>query len=246
MKIVAFTGAGMSKDSGLDTFRRGGTWDQMDVRDVAYVDRWWRSDEDRARMLDFYNRRRREVKAAQPNAGHLALAELEKAGHDVLIVTQNIDDLHERAGSTNVIHLHGEIMKVRPDGDEDTHLSWTEDLNLGDLHGGVQLRPHVVWFGEGLPRFEEAFALATQPGMDALLVIGTTLEVGPANLCALCTKAERVFLIDPDPPEFGLIDPGDRYGRTRAHPDVREIREGAVTGVPKVVRAMLAGRTKTG
>ncbi|RYG34862.1 NAD-dependent deacylase, partial [bacterium] len=208
-------------------------------RDVAYVDRWWRSDEDRQRMLDFYNRRRREVKLAKPNAGHLALAELERAGHQVFIVTQNIDDLHERAGSTDVIHLHGEIMKVRPDGDEDQTLSWTEDLNLGDLHEGVQLRPHVVWFGEGLPRFEDAFAKATVPDVEALLVIGTTLEVGPANLCAFCTAAPTVYLVDPDPPEFHLVDfENPRRGRRR-HPDVREIREGAATGVPRVIADLM-------
>ncbi|CAN5608472.1 NAD-dependent deacylase [soil metagenome] len=238
MKIVAFTGAGISKESGLDTFRKGGTWDNLNVRDVAYVDRWWRSDEDRQRMLDFYNRRRQEVRSAQPNDAHRALAELEKEGHRVTVITQNIDDLHERAGSTRVIHLHGEIMKARPDGDEETLVAWTEDLNLGHLHEEVQLRPHVVWFGEGLPRFDEAFEAATDPDVDVLIVVGTTLEVGPANLCAFCTLAPTVYLVDPDPPEFFRIDPNSRHGRQRPRPDVRLVAEGAVSGMAKVAREL--------
>lgn len=235
MKIVAFTGAGISKESGLDTFRKGGTWDNLNVRDVAYVDRWWRSEEDRQRMLDFYNGRRRDVRNAEPNGAHRALAELEGNGHSITVITQNIDDLHERAGSSRVIHLHGEIMKARPDGDEETLLPWTEDLNLGHLHEGVQLRPHVVWFGEGLPRFEEAFEAATHPDVDVLIVVGTTLEVGPANLCAFCTLAPTLYLVDPDPPRFVRMDLEDPYQREKTHPDVRIVREGAVTGMAKVL-----------
>ncbi len=151
MKIVVFSGAGISKESGLDTFRKGGLWDGFSVEDVAYVTKWWSGDPvARARMLDFYNKRRREVLDAQPNAAHKALAELEQAGHEVTVITQNIDNLHERGGASNVIHLHGEIMMVRPEDDEEALIPWEEDVLLGDLHKGSQLRPHVVWFGEGL------------------------------------------------------------------------------------------------
>lgn len=246
MKVVAFTGAGISKESGLDTFRKGGTWDNLNVRDVAYVDRWWTTDENRQRMLDFYNGRRQEVRRASPNAGHRALAELEAAGHEVIVITQNIDDLHERAGSTQVVHLHGEILKVRPENDESVILPWSEDLNLGDVHEGVQLRPHVVWFGEGLPEFERAHDLATAPDVDVLIVVGTTLEVGPANLCAFQTRAKTVFLVDPEPPEFIWI-PQTEFGRfaTREpHPDCRPVALPASEGVPKVVRELLDFRAR--
>ena len=230
----------MSKDSGVDTFRLGGLWDGMDVRQVAYVDRWWAGDESRQTMLDFYNKRRRQCKEVFPNPGHLALAELEANGHDVTIVTQNVDDLHERAGSSNVIHLHGELMKVRPEDNEELLIPWTEDCDLGDLYKGVQLRPHVVWFGEGLPELERALFEATKSDVDVLIIVGTTLAVGPANLCAYCTRAEKVIIVDPEPPEFGImdLDLGYSFGTTNLtpHPNVVTIREGAATGVPKAIR----------
>jgi NAD-dependent deacetylase len=240
MKIVAFTGAGMSKDSGLDTFRLGGLWDGMDVREVAYADRWRAGDESRKKMLDFYNRRRRQCREASPNAGHLALAELENSGHEVTIVTQNVDDLHERAGSSNVIHLHGELMKVRPESDASTLIEWTEDCNLGDVYRGSQLRPHVVWFGEDLPELERALMESTDPSVDILIIVGTTLEVGPANLCAFQTRAPKVIIVDPEPPEFGIADESGRWfgelRRLRRHPNVITYREGAATGVPKAIQ----------
>lgn len=232
----------MSKDSGVDTFRLGGLWDGMDVREVAYVDRWWKDDEARQTMLSFYNRRRAQCKEVQPNAGHVALAELEQAGHDVLIITQNVDDLHERAGSSKVIHLHGEIVKVRPENGEETLLEWEGDCNLGDLHEGVQLRPHVVWFGEGLPELDRALFEATQPDVDLLMIVGTTLAVGPANMCAFCSQAPKVVIVDPNPPEFGVMDVNLQsmsIGHDLLpHPNVTNYREGAATGVPRAIHEL--------
>lgn len=200
MKIVAFTGAGMSRESGLLTFRdsKDGLWEGHDVMSVASIQGWWR---DPQRVLDFYNMRRRDLKNASPNAGHFLLAELEKE-HDVVVITQNVDDLHERAGSTNVIHLHGELFKVRAAADEEHRdvIRWTEDLNLGDVDAqGRQLRPHIVWFGEGLPMINRAMELGLAPDVDVLIVVGTTLEVYPAAMIATETQAKRVYLVDPVP-----------------------------------------------
>ena len=237
LKIVVFSGAGISQESGLDTFRKGGLWDGMSVNEVANIQSWWAGPTSQQRMLDFYNYRRRECLNTQPNMAHLALAELEKEGHDVTIVTQNVDNLHERAGSTNVMHLHGELMKARPHDDEDTIVEWTGDMNLGDLIKGSQARPHIVWFGEGLPKFEAAYATATQADVDVLIVVGTTLEVGPANLCAFHTNAKKVFVVDPDPPEFGVSK--SRYGGLSPHPDCTVIPTRAVEGIRLVVDQLL-------
>lgn len=238
MKIIVFTGAGISKDSGLDTFRRGGLWDGMSVREVAYADRWHMGDPARQKMLDFYNIRRRQCLAAEPNAAHRALAELENAGHDVTVITQNVDDLHERGGSLRVIHLHGELMKVRSENDPGHLIPWSADCNLGDRYQGVQLRPHVVWFGEDLPQLGEALEIATAPDVDSLMIVGTTLEVGPANLCAFCTRAKRVFIVDPEPPEFEILDDPWRSQSMRPHPDVTILSESAALGVPRVVEIL--------
>lgn len=208
MKIVVFTGAGISKESGIDTFRKGGKWDEYDVREVAYAPAWYKGDDAaKTKILGFYNARRAEVLTAEPNAAHKALAELEKK-HTVTIITQNIDDLHERAGSSRVIHLHGEIMKGRSsltprDGSEPPTIPWTGDMKLADrAPDGFQLRPHVVWFEEGLPRFGEAFEVATEPDIDVLIVCGTTLAVGPANQCAIACPAPVSYVVDPEPPDL--------------------------------------------
>ena len=238
VKIVVFSGAGVSQESGLDTFRKGGLWDGMSVNEVANIQSWWAGPASQQKMLDFYNYRRRECVNANPNAAHLALAELEKEGHEVTIVTQNVDNLHERAGSSKVLHLHGEIMKARPDDDEDMIIDWTGDMNLGDLVNGSQVRPYIVWFGEGLPRFEQAYDAATEPDIDVLIVVGTTLEVGPANLCAFHTKAKKVFVIDPDPPVFGVSR--GHYGGLSPHPDCTVIPLKAGEGVRLVVDRLLA------
>jgi NAD-dependent deacetylase len=177
-KIVVLTGAGISAESGLKTFRDSdGLWEQHRIEDVATFDAWMRN---RKLVLDFYNERRKQVLAAAPNAAHLALAELEKH-YDVHIITQNIDDLHERAGSTKVLHLHGEIRKARSSEDENLIYDiegW--ELKEGDrCERGSQLRPHIVWFGEMVPELENAARIATTANI--FLVIGTSLQVYPAS-----------------------------------------------------------------
>jgi len=175
--IVVFSGAGISAESGLKTFRASdGLWEEHRIEDVATPEAWQR---DPATVLRFYNERRRGVLAAQPNAAHLALANLEQHA-DVHIITQNIDDLHERAGSSRVLHLHGEIMLARSSTDA-TLLYDTrgDDIELGALcENSSQLRPHVVWFGEAVPMFEAAAQLVMQA--DIFLVVGTSLAVYPA------------------------------------------------------------------
>ena len=238
MKIVVFSGAGISQESGLDTFRKGGLWDGMSVNEVANIQSWWVGPESKQRMLDFYNYRRRECLNAKPNAAHLALAELESQGHSVTIITQNVDNFHERAGSTRVFHLHGELMKARPDDDEDSIVDWTGDMKLGDLINGSQARPYIVWFGEGLPRFEAAYEAATEPDVDVLIVVGTTLEVGPANLCAYHAQARKVFVVDPDPPTFGISR--GYYSGLSPHPDCTIIPLKAGEGIQLVVDQLKA------
>ncbi|AIE85683.1 SIR2 family NAD-dependent protein deacylase [Fimbriimonas ginsengisoli] len=228
MKIVVFTGAGVSRESGLLTFRdsEDGLWNGYSIHEVASMKGWWA---DPAKVLDFYNMRRREARQAEPNDAHRAIAELEK-DHDVTVITQNVDDLHERAGSTNVIHLHGELFKVRAIDEEETNtLPWVDDLVLGDVHPekGTQLRPHVVWFGEGLPELDRAMKIALDPGVDVLIVVGTTLTVYPAALIATETNAWHVFVVDPNPPELMLAN-------------VRYIREPATYGMKLVTEAIKA------
>lgn len=201
MKIVVFTGAGISRESGIKTFRdsKDGLWEDHDIRVVASIEGWWT---DRETVLNFYNQRRREVLGCKPNAAHFLLASLEDR-HEVLIVTQNIDDLHERAGSSHVIHLHGEILKAMGEDGGSTPIPWLEDIKLGDLDQyGSQLRPQIVWFGEGLPEFERAYRLATRDDVDVSIIVGSTLSVYPAASIATDSNAKKVFLIDPDPPKL--------------------------------------------
>ncbi len=175
--IVVFTGAGISAESGLKTFRAAdGLWEEHRIEDVATPEAWRRDPE---LVLRFYNERRRGVLAAQPNAAHRVLAELQ-ANANVQIVTQNIDDLHERAGSNDVLHLHGEIMKSRSSIDEHRlYNTQGEDICIGDLcELGSQLRPHVVWFGEAVPMMERAIELTMRA--DIFIVVGTSLAVYPA------------------------------------------------------------------
>ena len=157
MRIVALTGAGMSAESGVKTFRdHGGLWEGHDVQAVASYNGWLK---DPALVLDFYNQRRRQLLEVAPNEGHRLLAELEQ-DHHISIVTQNVDDLHERAGSTEVIHLHGELLKIRSSGNPSDISSTTEDIQLGDTCPlGHQLRPHIVWFGEAVPLLEKGAEL---------------------------------------------------------------------------------------
>lgn len=220
-KIVVFTGAGISAESGLKTFRDSdGLWENYRIEDVATPLAWKR---DRALVLDFYNQRRRALLAAQPNAAHHALADLQRFA-DVHIITQNIDDLHERAGSLRVLHLHGELRKSRSTLDPSLvyPIAGTE-LNLGDrCQRGSQLRPHVVWFHEEVPMLPVATNLVESA--EAFMVIGSSLIVYPAaGLIEYVAPGVPVYAIDPRLPDFP--------GRARAIC----FEEPATTGVPKAI-----------
>jgi len=197
-KLVVLTGAGMSAESGISTFRdAGGLWENHNVKDVA-TPQGWRANP--TLVLDFYNERRKQLLTAKPNAGHITLAEMEK-DFDVQIITQNIDNLHEQAGSNKVLHLHGELMKVRSTGPgkEVFELSPEKiEVNLGDTcPNGFQLRPHIVWFGEAVPEIENAIQFTEQA--DIFLIIGTSLNVYPAaGLLNYVPSGVPVYLIDPN------------------------------------------------
>ncbi|MEL6719872.1 MAG: NAD-dependent deacylase [Bacteroidota bacterium] len=195
-KIAVLTGAGMSAESGLKTFRDAdGLWEGHDVTKVATPE-GWRADQEL--VLEFYNQRRRQLKSAQPNAGHQALVRLEEK-YEVMIITQNVDDLHERAGSNNIIHLHGELTKVRSCTHPELVYDWTEDLNTGDLcERGGQLRPHIVWFGEAVPMLEKAADIMTR--VNRIIIIGTSMQVYPAaSLTSYASRDIPIHYIDPRP-----------------------------------------------
>ena len=196
-KLVVFSGAGISAESGVQTFRdSNGLWENHRVEDVASPEGFERNPQ---MVLDFYNARRRQLNEVTPNKAHLILAELEDV-FEVNIITQNVDDLHERAGSTKVIHLHGELKKARPVNSESNIISWEGDLNLSDLNfEGIQLRPHIVWFGEMVPEMDKAIDLCSKA--DLFLVIGTSMSVYPAaGLIHYIPANCKVFVIDPSLP----------------------------------------------
>jgi len=215
--VVALTGAGISAESGLPTYRGiGGLWDKHQHELVASPVGWRR---DRRTVLNFWNAQRRRVAATAPNAAHHALKELERL-YEVIIVTQNVDDLHERAGSSNVIHLHGELMKSRSSLDPNmVYNTGDKDIEIGDkCERGSQLRPHVVWFGEPVLRFKEAQLAAREA--DIFIIVGTSLEVQPAaSLVDEVKGGARRFVVDPgaDPRLPG------------------EIAEPATVGLPRLV-----------
>lgn len=222
MKIAVLTGAGVSAESGIKTFRDSdGLWEGHDVMEVASPEGFTRNPEV---VLDFYNQRRKQLLSVQPNAAHYALVALEDK-HYVTIITQNVDDLHERAGSTNVIHLHGELLKVRSTGDENLVLEWKEDLNLGDVcENNHQLRPHIVWFGEMVPMIEVAAEVVEQA--DAILIIGTSMQVYPAaGLVQYAKPDAQIFFVDPKP----SISESKK---------ITVFAEKASIGVPKVVELL--------
>jgi NAD-dependent deacetylase len=225
--VVVLSGAGISAESGLATFRgAGGLWEGVPVSQVATPEGWRR---DVGTVLRFYNERRKAVKAAQPNAAHLALKALEDL-FAVTIITQNIDDLHERAGSSSVIHLHGEILKARSSRDEKLITECMGDIHLGDRAAdGSQLRPHVVWFGEAVPMMDKAIRAAQQA--DIFILVGTSLEVYPAaSLIDYVPFESPKFLVDPLP--SGLADSSFHV-----------VEASASEGIPRVVsqlRAMMA------
>lgn len=194
--IVVLTGAGMSAESGLKTFRdANGLWEGHDVMKVATPEGFRSNPE---LVLEFYNQRRKQLLEVEPNSAHFDLAELEN-DFEVTIITQNVDDLHERAGSSNVIHLHGELLKVRSTGNEGDIQSWNNDLILGDVCAkGYQLRPHIVWFGEAVPMIEKAMSICATA--DALVIIGTSMQVYPAaGLMHYVPENTPTYFIDPNP-----------------------------------------------
>jgi len=195
-KLVVLTGAGISAESGIKTFRDAdGLWEGHDVMEVASPEGWRNNQE---LVLDFYNQRRRQLHTVAPNLGHKVLAELEK-DFDVHIITQNVDNLHEKAGSTKVLHLHGELLKVRSTKNEKYVLDWNNDLNKGDVDpNGNQLRPHIVWFGEAVPALEEAIEITQHA--DYFVIVGTSMQVYPAaGLLHYTNKNVPIYYIDPKP-----------------------------------------------
>ena len=202
-KIVVLTGAGVSAESGVSTFRDSdGLWENHKVEDVASIEGWYRNP---SLVLDFYNARRAQLATVKPNAAHLAIAALEDE-YKVTVVTQNVDNLHERAGSTKVVHLHGELTKVRPENccnDRDGYSEetvfdiGTDAIALGDLApNGAQLRPHIVWFGEAVPKIEQA--IDAVEAADILLIVGTSRQVYPAaGLYRYAGMDTPIYIIDP-------------------------------------------------
>jgi NAD-dependent deacetylase len=198
-KLVVLSGAGISAESGIQTFRDSdGLWEGHNVNDVATPEGFQRNPE---LVLDFYNQRRKQLHTVIPNLGHEILAELENH-FEVQIITQNVDNLHEKAGSTNVLHLHGELLKARSTANKNYILDWNNDLILGDLDkDGNQLRPHIVWFGEDVPALEKAVSIVQNA--DILIIIGTSLQVYPAaGLMNFADPEIPVFYIDPKPAEI--------------------------------------------
>ena len=202
-KIVVLTGAGVSAESGVSTFRDSdGLCENHKVDDVASIEGWYRNP---SLVLDFYNARRAQLPQVRPNSAHIAIAELEN-DYDVTVVTQNVDNLHERAGSTRIIHLHGELTKVRPENccnDRDGYSEETvfdigaDAVNIGDLApNGAQLRPHIVWFGEAVPKIDKA--IDAVEAADVLLIVGTSLQVYPAaGLYRYARMDTPIYIIDP-------------------------------------------------
>jgi NAD-dependent deacetylase len=222
-KIAVLTGAGMSAESGIRTFRdANGLWENHDIMEVASIMGWLKN---QPLVLDFYNQRRRQLNEVEPNPGHLALTELENE-FDVTIITQNIDDLHERAGSKNIIHLHGELKKARSTRNPQLIYEWNKDIQPGDTcELGSQLRPHIVWFGEEVPMLGPAAEVVS--GADHILIIGTSMQVYPAaGLVGYAMPDASIFYIDPKP--------SINYELQRAR-NLRVIDEPATSGVRKVV-----------
>ena len=225
-KIIVFTGAGMSAESGIKTFRdSGGMWEEFKIEDVATPEAW---NKNPIHVNDFYNKRRKQVMEAQPNEGHKILAALEKQ-FDVQIITQNIDDLHERAGSTKVLHLHGEIMKSRSSVDPELIYTMRKsEIKQGDkCSRGSQLRPHIVWFGEMVPEMDRAIDMTTTA--EIFITVGTSLVVYPAaGLIHYAPAKSLKYLVDPGDFELALVK------------DVKHIREKAAVGLKLLQKELLS------
>ncbi|MFV0572918.1 MAG: SIR2 family NAD-dependent protein deacylase [Xanthomarina gelatinilytica] len=194
--LVVLTGAGISAESGIKTFRDAdGLWEGHDVMEVATSEGFAKNPE---LVLNFYNQRRKQLLTVKPNEAHIALAALEST-YKVTIITQNVDDLHERAGSSNIIHLHGELLKARSSKNEQDIKTWKTDIQLGDLClQGHQMRPHIVWFGEAVPMIEKAIDICETA--DILVIIGTSMQVYPAaSLMDFVPSQTPIYYIDPKP-----------------------------------------------
>lgn len=226
-KVVVFSGSGISAESGLRTFRDSdGLWEEYNVYEVATPQAW---EKNPVLVNEFYNARRKQVRQAQPNTAHYALADLQEA-FDVQIITQNIDDLHERAGSSKVLHLHGEIMKCRSSVDPTIIYNVEGDeIKIGQCcEKGSQLRPHVVWFGEMVTEMDRALMHASRA--EIFIIVGTSLNVYPAaGLVTVAPPNSPKFLIDPNAHELGKLN------------GVEIIAEKAGTGVPKLVEKLMKG-----
>jgi len=224
---VVLSGAGISAESGINTFRdSNGLWENHEIMDVASPEGWRKNPK---LVLKFYNDRRRQLKDVSPNLGHLALKKLESA-FEVNIITQNVDDLHERAGSSNVLHLHGELRKARSTGMPPIIYDWENDLNWGDLcERGEQLRPHIVWFGEQVPLLDPAAELVKQA--DIVIIIGTSMQVYPAaGLFEYAKSNAQIYYIDPKP---------QPTTRLSANSQASIIEEKATIGVPALVDQLI-------
>ncbi len=224
-KIVVLTGAGISAESGLKTFRDAdGLWEGHDVMQVASPQGFAKNPE---LVLEFYNQRRRQLARVSPNKAHLALVELERY-FDVSIITQNIDNLHERAGSNHITHLHGELLKARCTRNENVVIDCISDLHLGDLsEKSHQLRPHIVWFGEAVPLLEKSIEITTTA--DILIIVGTSMQVYPAaSLINFVRSGTPIYFVDPRP----NVTAGD-------YNDLTIIAETAVNGLPILVSDLI-------
>lgn len=221
--IVVLTGAGISAESGLKTFRdTNGLWEGHDVMEVATPKGFQENPE---LVLEFYNQRRKQLLTVHPNLAHLALVDLEKH-FNINIITQNVDDLHERAGSSNVLHLHGELLRARSTGSTEEIFECRNDIVLGDLcKNGHQIRPHIVWFGEAVPLLEDAIAITEKA--DILIIIGTSMQVYPAASLIDFVKTESpIYFIDPKPAINSIKN-------------LTVISKNAVNGVPTLVASLI-------
>lgn len=224
-KIVVLTGAGISKESGINTFRdTGGTWEQYDVMEVASIQGWHKNP---ALVLDFYNQRRRALDTVVPNPGHKALVELESK-YDVAIITQNVDDLHERAGYSNILHLHGELRKMRSTVYPYAVVDCNRDIEIGQLcENGGQMRPFIVWFGEDVPMIDRAVQICHEA--DIFIIIGTSLQVYPAaGLIDIVPRNAMKFIVDVELPTL------------KNYQNLQGIQKSAAIGVPELVTSLLS------
>ena len=227
-KIAVLSGAGISAESGIKTFRdAGGLWEGHDVMEVATPAGWMKN---KSLVLDFYNQRRRQLKEVKPNLAHLEIQKLEQK-YEVVVITQNVDDLHERAGSTKVLHLHGELRKVRSIQNDSLITYTEEDIILGDLAtDGHQLRPHIVWFGEMVPMLEPAADEVSNS--DIVIIVGTSMQVYPAaGLVSYASQNSELFYIDPKP---------NISHELKLRRNLQVVESKATQGIPTLVQNLLS------